>query len=281
MKRLLLLIAIIAFLVPAWATAQTELAVMSFNIRYGSANDGENAWDLRREVVANTIRHYSPDIFGTQECLQFQAQYLDDVLTDYEHFGVGREANGSGERMEIFYKTDLLAPIETGNFWLSETPSVPGSRSWNSSNVRMVTWAKFYHYESKEFFYYLNTHFDHRSEDARVGAATVLAKFIQKLPKGALVVLTGDFNSDAERTEAWKILTRKTLNDSWLDAKNQVGPEVTWSAWKPPADIVNRIDWILYRGSVDVLHCETVTYNENNRFPSDHYPVFAKFAFKE
>lgn len=281
MKRLLFLVACIAIFFQTITAAQTELSVMSFNIRYGSANDGNNAWDLRRDVVANTIREYGPDIFGTQECLLFQAQYLDNALTEYEHFGVGRERNGGGERMEIFYKTNILAPIETGNFWLSETPSVPGSRSWKSANIRMVTWAKFYHLKSKQFFYYLNTHFDHRSEEARAGAAALLAKFIQKLPKDAAVILTGDFNSDAERSEPWRILTRKAMRDSWLDAEKRVGPEVTWSGFKPPSDSVNRIDWILYRGPLDVLRCETVTYNEDNRFPSDHYPVFAKFVLRK
>ena len=199
-----------------WCVAQETLSVMTFNIRYGSADDGPNAWEHRKEVVANTIREYGPDIVGTQECLQFQAQYLDDVLPAYEHFGTGRNANGSGERMEVFYKTEELAPIETGNFWLSKTPEIPGSRDWDSANIRMVTWAKFHHIKSRRFFYYVNTHFDHRSEEARKQSARILARHVRKLPKKSAVIVGGDFNAAAEQSEPWEILTGGALMDTWL-----------------------------------------------------------------
>lgn len=259
--------------------AQETLDVMTFNIRYGSADDGANAWDLRKETVADAIRKYGPDIVGTQECLSFQAQYLDDALPGYEHFGMGRNADGSGERMEIFYRTDKLAPIETGHFWLSKTPDVPGSRDWNSANIRMVSWARFHRLESGDFFYYLNTHFDHRSEEARKQAAQLLAKHISGLPKSSIVVLTGDFNAGAERSEVWEILTKSGLSDSWLTAETTEGPEVTWSGFQDPTDSVNRIDWILHRGILSVSSCETILYNNNGRYPSDHYPVHARFVF--
>lgn len=265
-----------------WASAsfaETQLSVMTFNIRYGSANDGPNSWDLRRETVVNAIRAYDPDIVGTQECLLFQAQYLDHALPGYEHFGVGRNPDGTGERMEVFYKTDVLAPIETGNFWLSKTPDVPGSRDWNSANIRMVTWAKFHHLKSREFFYYLNTHFDHRSEEARQEAATLLSRYTRKLPENNFVILTGDFNSRAEDSVAWTTLTSDRLSDSWLSAKITRGAKNTWSGFKAPQDSVNRIDWILFSGPAVVNHCETVLYNENGRYPSDHFPVFARFVF--
>lgn len=258
---------------------QETLDVMTFNIRYGSADDGANAWDLRKGTVVDAIREYGPDIVGTQECLLFQAQYLDDALPGYEHFGVGRNADGSGERMEIFYRTDKLAPIETGHFWLSETPDLPGSHDWNSANIRMVSWVRFYRLKSRDFFYYLNTHFDHRSEEARVQAARLLARHIGELPKSSIVVLTGDFNADAERSEAWEILTKHGLSDAWLTTESTEGPEVTWSGFQDPSDSVNRIDWILHRGPLSVSSCETILYNNNGRYPSDHYSVQARFVF--
>ena len=258
---------------------KTTLSVMTFNIRYGSAGDGPNAWEHRKETVANAIRAYDPDIVGTQECLQFQAQYLDDALPKYEHFGVGRNADGTGERMEVFYKTEVLAPIETGNFWLSTTPNVPGSRDWNSANIRMATWAKFHHHQSGRFFYFVNTHFDHRSEEARQQTAGLLENWIRKLPPKTIVILGGDFNADAERSEPWHILTRGALEDAWLSAEELIGPEVTWSGFKSPSDSVKRIDWLLHRGPLSVKLCETVIYNENGRYPSDHYPVFSRFVF--
>lgn len=259
-------------------SAQTPLTVMSFNIRYGNANDGENHWNLRKDTVVNAIKSASPDIIGMQECLDFQARYIADALPGYAHFGVGREVNGGGERMEIFFREDLLAPIETGHFWLSETPTVPGSKSWNSANVRMASWAKFYHRKDRVFFYYLNTHFDHRSEDARANAAIVLAEWAKKTVANGPLIITGDFNAAAENSAAWTTLTG-VLQDSWLATENRVGPVVTWSAFSAPKEgETRRIDWVLVSPGIQVDRCETMLYNENGRYPSDHYPVAAQIS---
>lgn len=260
--------------------ADMQLSVMTFNLRYGTAQDGPNSWDHRKDIVVNTIREYAPDVLGAQECLKFQADYIDAALPGYEHFGVGRNPDGSSERMEVFYRTDRLAPIETGSFWLSETPGIPGSRSWNTANIRMATWARFYRLDDRRFFYYLNTHFDHRSEEARVQAARMVAEWARQRPENTPVIIGGDFNAKAEASEPWSILTSR-LQDAWLAAPTRQGPAVTWSAFKPPADVVNRIDWLLFRGPIHATACRTITYNENGRYPSDHFPVIAHFEFGE
>ena len=143
----------------------------------------------------------------------------------------------------------------------------------------MVTWAKFHHLTSRRFVFYFNTHFDHRSEEARKQTARLLARHVRKLPKSSIVVVTGDFNAQAEHSEPWHLLTKYGLSDSWLTAERTKGPAVTWSGFEAPTDSVNRIDWILHRGPLIVSACETVLYNNNGRFPSDHYPVFARFVF--
>jgi endonuclease/exonuclease/phosphatase family metal-dependent hydrolase len=268
-----------ALFVPLVATPARalELSVMSFNIRYGSANDGENAWENRKDIVANTIREYTPDVLGLQECLLFQAEYLESVLPEYARFGVGRERNGGGERMEIFYKKELLAPLMTGHYWLSETPAEPGSRSWNSANVRMVSWAEFYHYPSRERFYFFNTHFDHRSEEARQGAASMLAIDIPQRAKDLPAILTGDFNTPADTGVAWNTMTEAGLKDAWRAAKERKGPEVTWSAFRAPEPGARRrIDWIMLYGDIECTSTETIVYNEQGQYPSDHYPVFSR-----
>lgn len=265
---------LVAIAIAAPAFAQTPLSVMTFNVRYGSANDGPNAWELRKDLVVEAIKSKQPDILGLQECLRFQADYIAAALPEYDHFGAGREADGSGERMEIFYRTSVVVPLESGNFWLSETPDVPGSRSWNSANVRMATWARFLHRASGKQFMYLNSHFDHRSEEARVEAAKVVARWADEAPEGRPVVVTADFNAKAEQSLPWEILTQ-TLKDAWVAAADRVGPPVTWSAFDAPSDDIRRIDWVLVSESVLVSNCETVTYHNEGRYPSDHYPVFA------
>lgn len=254
-----------------------EVNVMSFNIRYGTADDGENSWGDRRDIVVNTIREYSPDIVGMQECLDFQANYIVEQLPQYKWFGVGREADTSGERMAILYKYKWLSPIKVENFWLSETPEVPGSRSWNTACPRMVTAARFFHSRTRQFFVFCNTHFDHRSEAARRGAAKVLLGYVASLEDGMPVVVTGDFNSKAGDSAAWETLVQGDVRDAWLVAEETAGPPLTFGGYEPPTPgIDRRIDWILVRGPIAVEHCETVTYKESGHYPSDHYPVAAR-----
>lgn len=260
------------------ASAQAPLSVMSFNIRHGTATDKDNSWEQRKGVLTDAIKKYSPDIIGAQECLLFQADFIIRALPEYHWLGIGREADGGGEFAAVFYKKSVLSPIETGNFWLSETPEVPGSRSWGSHCTRMVTWAKFRHIESGRFFFLFNTHFDHGSEEARVRSAHLLLERVKALASDLPAIITGDFNAAAENSAPWRILTEGGLSDTWLAAEKIEGPEVTFGNFlPPPQQEKKRIDWVFSRGPIRVEHCETALYNENGRYPSDHYPVFAKF----
>ncbi len=145
----------------------------------------------------------------------------------------------------------------------------------------MATWVKFYHLEDRRFFYHLNTHFDHRSELARSQAARMIAQWARNRPNRALpVVITGDFNAKAEEAEPWRILTGQ-LQDAWVAAAERVGPAVTWSGFKAPRQLVNRIDWVLVGGPISVIRCRTITYNEDGRYPSDHFPVLADLELRE
>jgi len=261
----------------ATASADVALNVMTFNVRFGTADDGPNSWEHRKDILVNTIRKYAPDVVGTQECLDFQAEYITDKLPEYRWFGVGREADGTGEMMAILYRHAVINPLELGNFWLSETREVPGSKSWDTACTRMVTWARFHHHETKSSFYLFNTHFDHRSEAARVGAAHLLAKQVNDLAGEAPAIVTGDFNAAAENSEPWQVLTQGGFADAWLAAAQQVGCTMTFGGYQAPSpEGGNRIDWILTQGPIAVESCETVLYNQDGRYPSDHYPVFAK-----
>jgi len=143
----------------------------------------------------------------------------------------------------------------------------------------MVTWARFMDLETKENFYFFNTHFDHKSEPARQGGAKVLRDRIAKLPENTPVIITGDFNAIAEGSEAYSILTGAGLSDAWTTAPERVGPKCTWSGFAAPKESeIRRIDWILTRGPIAASKCETVTFNKDGRYPSDHYPVFASLT---
>ncbi|MFA7692734.1 MAG: endonuclease/exonuclease/phosphatase family protein [Candidatus Hydrogenedentes bacterium] len=270
-KRLLLIICIMGCF---WAQAEMDLKVMSFNVRFGTANDGDNAWPHRKESFINVIKKQSPDLLGTQECLAFQADYIVEQLPEYRWIGIDRDVSGKGEMTAIFYRKDAFFPLESGNFWLSETPDVPASKSWDTSLTRIATWVHFYHPETQSTFYYYNTHLDHRGPEARKESVALIAKHIEAKAGGQPVILTGDFNAYAEKSAPYDVAMENGFTDAWRVAKEQIGPTVTFTAFKDPGDAENkRIDWILLKGNFEVSTCETDTYIENGRLPSDHYPV--------
>jgi len=278
MKRYIGLLALLILCVSACA-AET-LRVMTFNVRLPTRGDAINRWEIRQDILLATIRLKNPDLIGTQELFYIQGEYIAQNLPEYEWFGNSRRGNREDEHMGIFYKRSKLRLIEAGNFWLSDTPEVAGSQAWGATLPRMVTWGLFEIRASGKRFYHFNTHFQHtaQGEQARVNSAKLIAERIAKLPSDVPLILTGDFNSPALESQAYKILSASS-KDAWFTAAHRVGPEGTLSGFRGGTG-GRRIDWILYRGPFSVAFAETVTYNENGRYPSDHYPVFAVFELE-
>lgn len=261
-------------LLAASVSGADALRVMSYNVRYPSKSDGPDLWDLRRDILVESLRVKDPDLFGTQELFYMQGEYIVSKLPAYSWFGVSRRGNREDEFMGVFYKRDKLKLVDSGNFWLSETPGAPGSISWNMSLPRMVTWGLFELKAPGLRFYYYNTHFAHRREDepARLESARLIADRIKQLPADVPFLMTGDFNAPAGG--AVYGIFAAFLSDAWKAAAARSGPEGTFHGFrgKPGG---SRIDWILFRGPFTVTEAETVTFNVNGRYPSDHFPVLA------
>ncbi|MEN6603760.1 MAG: endonuclease/exonuclease/phosphatase family protein [Bryobacteraceae bacterium] len=264
---------LILLLTLATATWPAEnLRVMTFNVRCAAAGDGDNRWEARRDILVRTIRLKRPDLIGTQELLKEQGRYIVEQAPEYAWFGLSRRGNHEDEHMGVFYRKTRLTPVESGNFWLSQTPDVPGSSSWGMSLPRMVTWARFKTSHGSQFVFY-NTHFPHRGQDhqARLECARLIASRMAALDKDVPFLLTGDFNTPAGG-DVQAVFTA-TLTDAWTATSKRSGPEGTFHGFRGvPRD--GRIDWILYRGPWKSLEAETVTYNEDGRYPSDHFPAF-------
>lgn len=255
--------------------AQT-LRVMSFNVRYPSKSDGPDVWDARRDLLVETIRKQAPDLIGTQELFHEQGAYIVSKLPDLEWFGLSRRGNKEDEHMGVFYRKNALELLSSGNFWLSTTPDVPGSMSWDVTLPRMVTWGEFRHRKTGRRFHFYNTHFAHRPADAiaRVESARVLVDRIKRLPPDANFILTGDFNTDIG-TEPHQVL-KAVLADAFEQASEKKGPVGTFHGFKGSPGAA-RIDWILFRGRLKPLFVHTLTDNRDGRYPSDHFPIVAGF----
>ncbi len=269
-----LLAALLCLLPPPSIAAESPtvpaLRVMSFNIRLPAQDDGADYWEIRKPLAVRMLREQAPDVISMQELVQTQADYLARELPDYAWFGRGRDADGGGERMGVFYRKDRLKVVESGDFWLSDTPAIPGSISWGHPYPRMVSWALFQRHADGKRFYLFNTHLPYREQDeaARVKSAQAIARHLSALPDTVPVVLTGDFNT-APDSEVHATLSR-TLQDAWLTAARVEGSTATFHGFHGEA--TQRIDWIFARG-VQVDSATSVTTRWNDRYPSDHFPV--------
>jgi len=174
-----------------------DMAIMSFNIRYGTAKDGSNAWTMRRALVWNLIRNHNPDIIGTQEGLRFQLDEIRKRVPGYAEIGVARSDGATkGEYAAILFRTARFRADEAGTFWLSETPEKPGSKSWGNTISRICTWAHFIDKQTHRSFYVYNTHLDHQSQPSRErGIELIAARIAARTHAEDPVIITGDFNA--------------------------------------------------------------------------------------
>ena len=259
----------------------TPLTIMSYNVRYGTADDGPDAWEHRHTRLAELIRYHDPDVLGVQECLDFQADFIVTALPDRAWIGLGREADGTGEMTAIVYRKSRMLPLESGHFWLSETPGTPGSKSWDSSLPRIATWARFYDRANAREIVLYNTHLDHRGEAARRESARLLATHIGANHPGESVVVTGDFNADAGSSEPWRILAESGLRDTWEMAGEKSGEANTWNGFDTPdPGAARRIDWILTTSDIATRACTIDARSAGGRYPSDHMPVIARIELQ-
>ena len=253
------------------------MRIMTFNIRYPEPADGVHVWELRRALTATVIDECDADAVGLQEPVIDQLRYLDEALPRYRRFGVSRYGNEKEKFTAILFKTETVALDECGVFWYSETPDVPCSMSWLIHKPYAVNWGRLRHRPSGRCFHLFNTHFPYKPEqaEARLHAARLLRDRAGLVPDP--VWITGDFNSPAGG-DVHQIL-REACYDAWHEASRRLGPEGTMHGFtgQPRAA---RIDWILFRGDgIAVETIETVTTHDEQRYPSDHFPVVATFAF--
>jgi endonuclease/exonuclease/phosphatase family metal-dependent hydrolase len=262
-----------------------DVRVMSFNIRYGTADDGENRWDLRKEFLVETIQAFNPDLLGTQETLGFQRDYLAERLPEYDFLGVGRDdGKEEGEMMALYYKRDRFEKLAGGHFWLSETPEAPGSKSWDSSLPRMVTWVKLRdrNAPSAQPIAFFNTHFDHRGPEARLESARLIRRQIAMIGKGSSIIVTGDFNS-GEGSEPYQALFAPAegqdspVVDTFRTAHPERGENEGTATGRFRAGDTGgpRIDWIAAGRTWQIVEATIDRTSRDGRTPSDHFPVMA------
>ena len=258
------------------------LRVMSFNIRMRTIMDGRDYWPLRKAEVVGLIKRYDPDLIGFQEVKHSQLKDLEALLPAYSAFGAARDdGKNRGERCSIFYRTDRFELLAQDTFWLSETPSVPGSRSWDSACNRIVTWGRFRDQRTGVVFYLFNTHFDHRSEQARQESTRLLIEKAAALAGDSPVLIAGDFNA-REDSVAYQRMTEVFLDAREVSETPPAGPLGTSRSFTPGTPPGARIDYVFVSRGVRVLSYAALddTYGLDRR-PSDHLPILVEVLVSE
>lgn len=253
--------------------AHASLKVMTFNLRRDKVSDGDNGWERRRHAAAETIRRHAPDVVGTQEGLHDQVGYLEERFPEYGFLGEARLGGRNDEFNAILYRKDRFKVLGTGNFWLSDTPDVPGSRTWGNLVPRMATWARFMDKDTGNVFHHLNTHLDHLVPRARKLGALLIQK---RLPAGVPVIMTGDFNA-LQRGGTYRYLTGAAgLTDSRWASDTPV--ESRWNATfhNFTGRGLYRIDYVLGRHVARYSGYRVIRDRVEGKLPSDHFPVVAQ-----
>ncbi len=272
-------ISFLMLLVAAWFSAQ-NLKVMTYNIRLATDSDKENSWTKRKGEALALMNYYHPDYFGVQEALPQQMEDIKNGMKNYNAIGVGRDdGSNKGEFSALFYDTTKLQMLQSGTFWLSETPEKP-SKGWDAAYNRICTYALFKMKKGGKRFWTFNIHFDHVGNVARVNSSKLILEKIKEFDtKNYPVVLTGDFNL-TEDSEPIKIIS-KNFSDTYYSTKTtHYGPKGTFTAFDVNVIPKDRIDYIFTKGFDCLSHRTINDRRENLLYPSDHFPVLADLKFK-
>lgn len=259
--------------------------IMSFNVRKMTADDGTpNSWDNRKNIAVNLINSFAPDVMGLQEADKAQIDYfMANCNGNFKSVGTSRLGTTINEHSNIMYRTDKYKLLDWGEFWLSETPDIPGSKSsYDTAYPRMCTWVKLQALDNPNaVFYFFNTHLS-QVKEAQLQSLNIILSKISDLVTSAEtpVFIGGDFNF-LPYSQPYEYLKNSSFNDTWQKAGHSFDGMWTFHNFgglEAPEGIRCHIDFIFERNVKEINSVQIITYNENGFYPSDHFPVLLNAA---
>lgn len=276
------------------AVAGEPLTVMSFNIRYdGHGNrpaPDANAWlhdsgDHRRDRVLRVIHEADPDLLGVQEALQHQVADIAARLPDHAHYTVGRDdGHDGGEHCAIYFRRSRFERLDAGTYWLCDEREQPGAKFPSAACPRIASWVLLREKSGDERqFLFLNTHWDHVSQEAREYSAAAIVEHLAKLGDDTPAIVVGDMNAMEQSPEMRRLLETDgvRLLDSYRQIHPQVQPnEATFNGFANRT-AGRRIDYVLHSPAWKTTSAEIVRTTFDGRNASDHFPVVAELVWDE
>ena len=251
------------------------MKLVTFNIRYDTPGDGENCFCYRQPLILRAIAEKRPDILCFQEILPHVKSWLKDSLPDYYVVGCPRGEALDGEQGTIAFKKDRYQLLAMSTFWLSEAPTVPGSRYPDQSVCpRTCTDAVLMDENSGFVFRVMNTHLDHEGIKVRECGIRQILRHAATEPffSNAPLILAGDFNAEPDSPEMKPLLEHSGLT---ILTRN-IG--VTYHGYGH-AEHPTQIDYIVLQGPFYCIGIRKWTDEENGVYLSDHYPVCAEIRW--
>ena len=248
------------------------IKVMTYNLRVDNAGDGINSFTNRRERVIAMLEQQKPDIIGFQECTHHMRAYLEQHMPAYAFVGCGRERDCTGESMAIAYRKDAFVTISVDNFWLTATPSVPGSTLGGDQSgcPRMATVAVLHHIAGGKDVCMCNTHLDHVGVVARQIEAALLCAKLEAYPQP--LVLTGDMNAKPHKPEM-QLIAQAMLARGAQDVTAQLGGTFHNFGRK---EVYSKIDYIFANGTCHDCHIIPDDVEQQGLYYSDHFAIMAE-----
>ncbi len=296
MKRNLWITAITLLLVTGCSSTPTQTAdpstmnVGSFNIWCGVVEEGPFPWAVRCERISSLIEFYDYDIIGMQEVRPEQMADLRTALPEFTAVGTGREGINLGEHSPVFFRTDRFMLLDSGTFWLSETPDQV-SHGWDADYNRICTWVKLIDKPSEKEFFYFNTHLDHVGPVARREGAELICHRIDSIAGDQYPVFcSGDFNSEME-DEPIQIMLQHfaSSRDRSQTPPYDQGCEASYSdimpgsmtVTVPDTPLASRcIDYVFVNDHIGILKYGILRDSDGTSYPSDHFPIFVRAILK-
>ena len=250
-----------------------QLKLLTSNIRFQNDHDGLHSWENRKPLLQNIINQFLPDVLATQEGRELQIKSLAEnlnlkLIEDHRKW--------INDRMYpcLFVNSDQIKVLKSGDIWLSKTPDISGSVSFQSTFPRLCTWMMATHLPSLEDYLFINTHLDHILPSTRISQIEVLINEIKKINLNNLpIILMGDFNESPNGEVRKKIINEFQLKDPWIE--RSLPEESTHHGFLGSSLSGERIDWILIPQSFSIENISLEKNSSNGIYPTDHFPVLA------